>query len=81
MDARVGPDGLLLTCANMGQTQKVEGTWVGRGGETRSWTDPEWKAYGSLQVRRHAPSRVGDRLAVPTDRGVLLVPLRGITPR
>jgi len=75
LDARATPEGLRLGSATTGDRMLRRAEWVGAGGEHVTWIDPDAGGRGVVQIRRHTPSRVGDHLAVPTDRGVLFVPL------
>jgi hypothetical protein len=75
LDARATLEGYLVTVASTGDRQRRVVVWLDRGGRGLSWHDPMRESTGVLSVRRHAPTRVGDVLVLPTDDGAQLVPL------
>jgi hypothetical protein len=77
LDVRVTPEGLRVGTATTEPRVLRRAEWVGADGEHVTWIDPDAGGRGVVQIRRHPPSRVGDHLAVPTDRGVLFVPIEG----
>jgi outer membrane protein assembly factor BamB len=79
LDMRPTFEGLLVSSARLGDTDRAETWWVSAGGDDAPPEDRNlrllWRSLGEAQ--RAPPARVGARLLVPTDEGARVVPVAG----